>query len=53
MPEMLARAEEIKEALAAAMGRPAPLPEEPDEPAVEAWMRHTYRRVWAAEADGR
>ena len=52
MPEMLARAEEIEEALAAAIDT-SPLPEEPDEPAVEAWMRHTYRRVWAAEADGR
>ena len=52
MREMLARAEEIEEALAAAIDT-SPLPEEPDEPAVEAWMRHTYRRVWAAEADGR
>jgi uncharacterized protein len=51
MPEMLARAEDIEAALAAAI-ETSPLPEEPDEPAVEAWMRQTYRRVWAEEADG-
>ena len=52
MPEMLARAEEIEAALAAAIDT-SPLPEEPDEPAVEDWMQRTYRRVWAEEADGR
>jgi hypothetical protein len=52
MPEMLARAEDIEAALAAAI-ETSPLPEEPDEPAVEAWMQRTYRRVWAEEADRR
>ena len=49
MPEMLARAEEIEAALAAAI-ETSPLPEEPDHAAVEAWLLRTYRRVWAEEA---
>jgi hypothetical protein len=40
MSEMLARAGEIEAALAAAI-ETSPLPEEPDEPAVEAWMQRT------------
>jgi uncharacterized protein len=48
MPEMLARATEIEDALRAAI-ETSPLPEEPDEAAVEAWMLQTYRRVWAED----
>jgi hypothetical protein len=43
MPEMLARAEDLEAALAAAIAS-SPLPETPDRAAVEAWMQRTYRR---------
>jgi uncharacterized protein len=47
-PEMLARAEELETTLATASDT-SPLPEAPDEAAVEASMQHTYRRVWAED----
>jgi predicted nucleotidyltransferase len=46
--EMQARADEIEAALEAAIPA-SPLPEEPDQPAVEAWMQSAYRRVWATD----
>ena len=49
LPEMLARAEELEAGLAAAI-ETSPLPEAPDEAAVEAWMQRTYQRVWAEDA---
>ena len=48
MREMLARATEIEDALRAAIDT-SPLPEEPDEAGVEAWMLRAYRRVWAED----
>ena len=50
MPKMQARAAEIEQALTAAIYS-SPLPEHPDEAAVEAWMRRAYQRVWEADAE--